>query len=251
MIILHEIADLPLCAAALPHCTPAALHRRTPAALLPIPAPRRAPHHLPCELNQPQRTFPATPPARSVFLEERLLHDGAFTDALEADAGELRTLMGLGAKQAGEIEADVKQAAYKCGSRRLWAFEPGGAAGSASALPRGLALRAPRCLTHPPCPAPQAPAARGGDQRAAGGGREQGRGAGRPGGARALRRGCAAAPDALGGRLLRDRGRPLAHWRRRALAPPPDRSALPVRAALRSVPQTRRAPSTRASTARS
>lgn len=48
-----------------------------------------------------------------MFLEERLLKDGAYSDALEADAGELRTLMGLGAKQAGEIEGEVKQAAYK------------------------------------------------------------------------------------------------------------------------------------------
>lgn len=60
---------------------------------------------------------PGPLPARSVFLEERLLKEGAFSDGLEADAAELRTLMGLGAKQAGEIEADVKQAAYKCAAR--------------------------------------------------------------------------------------------------------------------------------------
>jgi hypothetical protein len=48
---------------------------------------------------------------------------------------------------------------------------------------------APHPTPSPPRP-PQAPAARGGDQRPAGGRREQGRGAGRPGGARALRCGC-------------------------------------------------------------
>jgi hypothetical protein len=48
-----------------------------------------------------------------VFLEERLSRDGAFTDALEADASELKRLMGLGNREAAEIEADVKQATYK------------------------------------------------------------------------------------------------------------------------------------------
>jgi ERCC4-type nuclease len=48
-----------------------------------------------------------------VFLEERILRDGAFSDGLEADAAELKTLMGLGNKEAAEIQADVKQAAYK------------------------------------------------------------------------------------------------------------------------------------------
>ncbi|EFN52285.1 hypothetical protein CHLNCDRAFT_139027 [Chlorella variabilis] len=48
-----------------------------------------------------------------IFLEERLLSDGAFTDGLEADAAQLRTLMGLGNKECADIEADVKQAAYK------------------------------------------------------------------------------------------------------------------------------------------
>jgi hypothetical protein len=48
-----------------------------------------------------------------VFLEERLSRDGAFTDGLEADASELKRLMGLGNREAAEIEADVKQATYK------------------------------------------------------------------------------------------------------------------------------------------
>ena len=33
--------------------------------------------------------------------------------SLQADAAELKTLMGLGNKEAAEMEADVKQAAYK------------------------------------------------------------------------------------------------------------------------------------------
>ncbi|KAL4434488.1 hypothetical protein ABPG75_000929 [Micractinium tetrahymenae] len=48
-----------------------------------------------------------------VFLEERLTKDGAFTDALEGDCAELRTLMGLGNKEAAQIEEEVKTATYK------------------------------------------------------------------------------------------------------------------------------------------
>lgn len=48
-----------------------------------------------------------------MFLEERLSRDGAFTDALEGDAAELKTLMGLGNKEAAEIEEEVKTATYK------------------------------------------------------------------------------------------------------------------------------------------
>ncbi|KAL4860244.1 hypothetical protein ACK3TF_000429 [Chlorella vulgaris] len=48
-----------------------------------------------------------------VYLDERLNRDGAFTDSLEADAAELKLLMGLGNKEAAEIEATVKQAAYQ------------------------------------------------------------------------------------------------------------------------------------------
>lgn len=50
---------------------------------------------------------------RRVFLEERLSRDAAFTDALEGDAAELKTLMGLGNKEAAEIEEEVKTATYK------------------------------------------------------------------------------------------------------------------------------------------
>lgn len=64
-----------------------------------------------CQLSFPFPTLP--PPLPRVFLEERILKDGAFSDSLEADAAELKTLMGLGNKEAAEIEADVKQAAYK------------------------------------------------------------------------------------------------------------------------------------------
>ncbi|KAL4420333.1 hypothetical protein ABPG77_010238 [Micractinium sp. CCAP 211/92] len=48
-----------------------------------------------------------------VFLEERLSRDAAFTDALEGDAAELKTLMGLGNKEAAEIKEEVKTATYK------------------------------------------------------------------------------------------------------------------------------------------
>lgn len=59
-----------------------------------------------------------------MFLEERLSRDGAFTDALEGDAAELKTLMGLGNKEAAEIEEEVKTATYKWVARtRRAAFQ--------------------------------------------------------------------------------------------------------------------------------
>lgn len=58
------------------------------------------------------RTASPVPYCR-VYLDERLNRDGAFTDSLEADAAELKLLMGLGNKEAAEIEATVKQAAYQ------------------------------------------------------------------------------------------------------------------------------------------
>ena len=48
-----------------------------------------------------------------VFVDERMARDGAYTDALEAAAGELRALMGLGAREVAAIADDVKQATYK------------------------------------------------------------------------------------------------------------------------------------------
>lgn len=48
-----------------------------------------------------------------MFLEERMGREGAFSDALEADAQELKRLMGLGNKEAAEIENEVKTATYK------------------------------------------------------------------------------------------------------------------------------------------
>ena len=68
------------------------------------------PNHYSCP---PSFLSACPPPTCRVFLEERLSRDGAFTDALEADASELKTLMGLGNREAAEIEADVKQATYK------------------------------------------------------------------------------------------------------------------------------------------
>ncbi len=52
-------------------------------------------------------------PSCRIFLEERLAADKAFTESLESDAAQLKTLMGLGNRECAEIEADVKQATYK------------------------------------------------------------------------------------------------------------------------------------------
>eukprot|EP00887_Chlorella_sp_A99_P004420 scaffold30.g4420.t1 len=51
--------------------------------------------------------------ARVVYLEERLEADGAFTDALEGEAADLRTLMGLGAREAAGVEEEVKEKTYR------------------------------------------------------------------------------------------------------------------------------------------
>lgn len=48
-----------------------------------------------------------------MYLEEILSRDGAFTDALEADAADLRTIIGLGPKEAASIENDVKEKTYR------------------------------------------------------------------------------------------------------------------------------------------
>lgn len=48
-----------------------------------------------------------------VYLEERLEADGAFTDALEGEAADLRTLMGLGAREAAGVEEEVKEKTYR------------------------------------------------------------------------------------------------------------------------------------------
>ncbi|PSC73353.1 chloroplastic isoform X2 [Micractinium conductrix] len=47
------------------------------------------------------------------FLEERLARDGAFSDSLDSDTAELRRLLGLGNKEAAQIEAEVKTSTYK------------------------------------------------------------------------------------------------------------------------------------------
>ena len=48
-----------------------------------------------------------------IYLEESLARDNAFTDALEADAHDLRTIAGLGTKEAATIENEVKEKAYR------------------------------------------------------------------------------------------------------------------------------------------
>ena len=76
-------------------------------------------HPAPARVHWPRRKLRAPPPPTHthslprVFLEERLQQDGAFTDALERDAVDLRTIMGLGSKEAAGIEADVKEKAYR------------------------------------------------------------------------------------------------------------------------------------------
>ena len=55
---------------------------------------------------------PPPPPCRA-FLEERLARDGAFSDSLDSDTAELRRLLGLGNKEAAQIEAEVKTSTYK------------------------------------------------------------------------------------------------------------------------------------------
>jgi len=65
------------------------------------------------EAIRPTRLSPHLPPPCSVFLEERMGREGAYSEALEADAQELKRLMGLGNKEAAEIENEVKTATYK------------------------------------------------------------------------------------------------------------------------------------------
>ena len=48
-----------------------------------------------------------------MYLEECLARDNAFTDALEADAIDLRTIAGLGTKEAISIENEVKEKSYR------------------------------------------------------------------------------------------------------------------------------------------
>lgn len=48
-----------------------------------------------------------------VYLEEGLARDAAFTDALEADSADLRTIIGLGPKEATAIEDEVKEKTYR------------------------------------------------------------------------------------------------------------------------------------------
>lgn len=48
-----------------------------------------------------------------VYIEERLARDGSYTDSLEADAVDLRTILGLGPKEAAGMENDIKERAYR------------------------------------------------------------------------------------------------------------------------------------------
>ncbi|KAL4522238.1 hypothetical protein Ndes2437B_g07974 [Nannochloris sp. 'desiccata'] len=48
-----------------------------------------------------------------MYLEECLARDNEYTDALEADAADLRTIAGLGPKEASTIENEVKEKAYR------------------------------------------------------------------------------------------------------------------------------------------
>lgn len=48
-----------------------------------------------------------------MYLEESLARDNEYTDALEADAADLRTIAGLGPKEAATIENEVKEKAYR------------------------------------------------------------------------------------------------------------------------------------------
>jgi hypothetical protein len=61
--------------------------------------------------------------------------DGTFTDALAADLADLRTLMGLGIKEAATLETEVQEKTYRCGRRkrggggRCWQSDRRGYAG--------------------------------------------------------------------------------------------------------------------------
>lgn len=48
-----------------------------------------------------------------VYLEERITRDGCFSDSLESDAQDLRFLIGMGPKEAENIEHEVKESTYK------------------------------------------------------------------------------------------------------------------------------------------
>jgi hypothetical protein len=66
----------------------------------------------PSFLHIPAPSPPPCEPCR-VFLEESLSRGGTITDALEADAADLRLAAGLGPKEAASLDNEVKEKAYR------------------------------------------------------------------------------------------------------------------------------------------
>lgn len=49
-----------------------------------------------------------------IYLEESLRTNDAFTDQLEDDVADMRTIMGLGTREAADIRSEIVSKSYKC-----------------------------------------------------------------------------------------------------------------------------------------
>ena len=49
-----------------------------------------------------------------IYLEESLRTNGGFTDQLEDDVADMRTIMGLGTREAADIRSEIVSKNYKC-----------------------------------------------------------------------------------------------------------------------------------------
>ena len=49
-----------------------------------------------------------------IYLEESLRMNDAFTDQLEDDVADMRTIMGLGTREAADMRSEIVSKSYKC-----------------------------------------------------------------------------------------------------------------------------------------
>ena len=52
--------------------------------------------------------------SRRIYLEESLRTNDGFTDQLEDDVADMRTIMGLGTREAADIRSEIVSKNYKC-----------------------------------------------------------------------------------------------------------------------------------------